>query len=131
MKILLFIISIHWLVLIQDYEEVRPIEADYGFSEIDSWPKYPNGLEGIYYYIIESLEYPEDLEKEGTGGKVVVKYTVNEEGETEQIEVLQSVHPILDSISVSIINSMDQWIPAMQKGKPIKCTYIQPISFNP
>ena len=62
--------------------------------------------------------YPPDLLKKGIGGAVLLDIYIDNKGRVEEVEVIQEVHPDLDSIAR---HSALQFLfsPAKQEGKPI------------
>lgn len=112
-----------------NYKEVNPNKNNGGFSLVDKWAMYPNGIEGINQYIKETIQYPNEAKSQKVEGKVIVEYVVESDGTIGEIKVIQSVHPLLDEEAKRIIKTMGRWKPAMQKGKPIKVAYQQVFNF--
>jgi TonB family protein len=92
---------------------------------------FPGGSAKMREYIRETAEYPEsDLEK-GIGGKVYMKFAVDEEGVISDVEVARGVSPTLDFEAMRIICSMPNWIPeTSHHGEAIKVSVRLPITFT-
>jgi TonB family protein len=114
----------------KDYQEINPNKGSSGFSLVDQWPMYPNGEIGISQHIKQELSYPEKALTDSIQGRVVVKYVVQTDGSVGEIEVVESVHPLLDKEAKRVIRAMEKWKPAIQEGKPIKAAYLQAFNFN-
>jgi outer membrane biosynthesis protein TonB len=55
---------------------------------------------------------------------------VNTEGGTEGIEILKSVHPLLDVEAVRVVSKLSGFKPGMQGGKPVPVWYMVPVNFT-
>jgi TonB family protein len=62
--------------------------------------------------------YPDSLRKQGVGGSVRMQVYVNTDGEPVAIELLESVHPVLDQIAMRATAEM-RWRPAylLKRGR--------------
>lgn len=93
-------------------------------------PQFPNGTAGLINFLNENIHYPEDAEKQGIHGKVIVSFIVDIDGTIKNVEVVQRVHPSLDAEAVRVINAMPKWKPATKQGTPVRVRYSIPISFS-
>lgn len=105
-------------------------DADKVFKEAEVMPEYPDGMEGLMNYMIESIKYPETAEADGLEGKVFVQFVVDKEGKVGQVEVVKSVRDDLDSEAVRVISEMPDWTPGMQGGKNVSVQMVLPISYK-
>lgn len=92
-------------------------------------PQYPSGINGLISFLSENINYPEDAEKQGIEGKVIVSFVVDTDGTIKDAEVVQKVYPSLDAEAVRVIMSMPKWKPATKQGVPVRVRYKLPISF--
>lgn len=91
---------------------------------------YPGGEQGINQFIKRELTYPEEALKDSIEGRVIVRYVVENDGSVGEIEVIQSVHPLLDEEAKRVVKAMQKWKPAIQRGKPVKSAYLQAFNFH-
>lgn len=112
------------------YKEVSFLCKNSGFSLIDSYPMYPNGVDGINQLIINNIRYPEKAKDRKIEGEVIIEFTVNEFGYIANIKVIKSVNKLLDKESIRVLKLMERWEPAYQNGKPIKFTLTQSFVFK-
>ena len=117
-------------VVHKNYEEVVAIKNQGGFSLVESWAKYPNGEKGIAELISKNLKYPEKAVKKKIEGVVTIKYVVQVDGTVGEIEVINSIHPLLDKEAIRVIRLMEKWEPSIQRGKPVKTAYNQDFRFE-
>lgn len=112
------------------YKEINPNKNAGGFSLVDQWPMYPGGKEGVDEHIKNELNYPEEALKDSIVGRVLVRYVVQTDGSVGEVEVVEGVHPLLDAEAIRVIEAMDRWKPAIQRGKPTKAAYLQAFNFH-
>ena len=75
--------------------------------------------------------YPRECWENGIQGRVLVQFTIDENGRVGNVKVLRGAAPQLDKIAQRIVLSMPDWRPACDAaGKPIKVSYNIPIIFK-
>lgn len=99
-------------------------------SVLDEAPEFPGGSEGLKAYLIENLRYPEQAKKDGVEGRVVVLFTVAEDGSIHNVEVSQGIGGGCDEEAIRVVKAMPKWKPAIKDGKPAAGQYALPISFK-
>lgn len=81
-------------------------------------------------WVMTNVNYPEDAENEGIGGRLMVSYELSEEGVITQVEILKGVHASIDAEVLRVIKSSPKWEkPAMKEGVPVKVSYVMPMNF--
>ncbi len=81
-------------------------------------------------FISGRLKYPEAARKAGVEGKVIVQFTIAENGEVKEAEVLKSVGHGCDEAALAVVMAMPNWTPAMKDGKPAKVKMTLPFTFS-
>lgn len=99
-------------------------------SVLDEAPEFPGGTESLRNYLVKNLRYPEKAKKEGIEGRVVVRFTVTEDGSIVNVEVSQSLGGGCDEEAVRVVKAMPYWKPAIKDGKPAAGQYALPITFK-
>ncbi|NEN25208.1 TonB family protein [Cryomorpha ignava] len=107
-----------------------PDGSPVAFTTIESMPDYPGGEEAMMMYLANAITYPADAKEEGVEGEVVVSFLIGTEGWIEDINILKSVHPSIDTEVIRIMSAMPQWTPGYQDGKPVKVQYNLPVNFK-
>jgi len=87
-------------------------------------PSPVGGMEAIY----NGIEYPEIEYLAGKQGIVRVRFYVSETGTVENIRVVKSLSPRLDSAAVAAIREV-AFHPGMQNGTPVRVQMELPIGF--
>ncbi len=77
--------------------------------------------------------YPLELWRQGVGGRIGLRITIDEEGIVQRVDVMNAIHPYLNYTTVQ---ALKQWTfkPVLHKGKPVpvvfRCTYtFDPFSY--
>lgn len=120
------------------YENGKFISGNcYGFNGGDttwfpyeSFSKFPGGTDSLRRFIMKNFKYPPDAKHGRIQGTVKVKFMITQDGSVDFIEVINSVHPLLDSEALRIVGLMPKWIPATQDGRLVKTYFILPGSFR-
>ena len=99
------------------------------FVVVEEMPMYPGGESELLKFIAENTQYPEAAKAEKIQGKVIVRFIVNTDGDTEGISVIKGVHPLLDAEAMRVIGMMTGFKPGMQGGKAVPVWYMVPINF--
>lgn len=128
-SIILIFLSSNLLAQIELFSE----ENEDNFRLIHSVEKMPTFKGGdleLTRYIKTLSVYSEKARSEEITGTVYIEFYVEEDGSISSPKILKGLHPELDSISIQIIKGMPKWIPAEQKGKPIRCSYRLPFKYE-
>ncbi|MDI6833957.1 MAG: energy transducer TonB, partial [Bacteroidales bacterium] len=67
--------------------------------------------------------------KNKISGTVYVQFVVEKDGSISDIKVVRGIGGICDEEAVRVITKMPNWIPAKQKGIPVRSYYVIPIAF--
>jgi TonB family protein len=100
------------------------------FVVVQEMPVYPGGEIALLTFIADNTIYPEAAKADTIQGKVIVRFIVNTEGNTEGIDILKGVHPLLDAEAVRVVKKMSGFKPGMQEGKAVNVWYMVPVNFT-
>lgn len=98
---------------------------------VESMPKFPGGDAALLQLIKDNTRYPEELKKDKIEGRVIIRFLVTPEGNTDGISVLKGVNPLMDAESIRLVKSLKNWTPGMQGGKAVYVWYMVPVTFTP
>ena len=106
--------------------ETEP-ELDEGevFMVVEEMPSMIGGREKLY----EFVTYPVMAREANLEGMVVVGIVIEKDGSPTNIEVLKSVHPILDEAAMKAVSKV-LFNPGKQRGKPVRVKMAIPIRFK-
>ena len=121
-------------------EYLEPLEgiiedpADEGepFAIVDQMPEFPGGQEALDKYIQENLRCGEMINKYQVDavGKIFVGFIIEPDGSITNVRVLRGLYKHYDEEAIRVVESMPKWKPGMQKGKPVRVSYMIPIHFK-
>ncbi len=97
---------------------------------IEEQPQYPGGEEARIAFLKENIKLPDNWPPDSITGKVFVGFLVDAEGNIKFPCILRGLNPILDSIAIATIKKMLKWIPAKQRGIPVRAEFVLPIKFG-
>lgn len=98
------------------------------FVVVEDMPRFKEG--SVLKYLARQVRYPVRAQEKGIVGKVFVSFVIDKNGHVTQAEVIRSVSEELDREALRVINSMPDWIPGKQRGKPVDVKYVLPIEFS-
>jgi|GEM_PF-488196 len=100
-------------------------------SNLDRFPVFPGGTEGVRRYLELNVKYPVQAIKQKINGVVLVSFRVNKFGEVDNIKVERSINTLIDAEAIKAIQGMPRWKPGMRHGRPINVTFVIPVNFVP
>ena len=106
------------------------IDEDPIFYPNEVKAEFPGGQKAMMEFLKKNIVYPMAAQEEGISGKVFVRFVVEKDGMINHIEVIKSVHPLLDKEAVRVIKRMPCWAPGKQAEHRIKSSIILPIDFR-
>lgn len=95
------------------------------FENPEQPPRIIGGL-GAYYI---HIEYPEEAIRAGIEGRLVLRFIVETDGRPSRIQVIEPLHPLLDSAAVAALRRV-RFIPGKQNGRPVRVRMQLPVRFR-
>ena len=108
----------------------NPDNEEEPYTAVEQMPQFPGGMKALMEYISTNLRYPEDAKQAKKSGRVIARFTVQEDGSIADVEIIRSVYPSMDAEAIRVLQGMPQWQPGMQDGKAVAVKYTVPIMFN-
>ena len=99
-------------------------------AAIEEMASFPGGSAALMQYFAQNLRYPNIQGDCNIQGRVIVGFTVNEDGTLSDIKVMKSISPAFDEEAIRLVKSMPKWNPAKQNGKAVKTKYTVPVTFR-
>lgn len=97
---------------------------------VEKMPEYPGGEDSLIAYFQNNLQYPEKARKNEMTGRVLVSFTVCENGSLCDYQIRQSPDSSLSEEALRVVKAMQKWTPGTLDGKPVKVQYSLPIVFS-
>lgn len=105
-------------------------EANSVFDYVEEMPSFEGGEAALMRYISKKMRYPRQAVTEQVEGIVVVSFVVNRNGKVTDATVLKGLGYGTDEEALRVIQSLPDWSPGKQNGKPVAVRYTLPIRFN-
>ncbi len=96
----------------------------------EKFAEFRGGVKELYKYLSTSITYPREARDYGISGKVVVKFSIDEKGEIENIHVIDPIYPIIDFEAMRVVHNMPAWTPGRQNGKNVSVWFTLPVKFQ-
>ena len=100
------------------------------YDLVDEMPSFPGGLEELYKWIDNNVQYPAVAWENGIEGRVILKFIVEKDGSLRDSTVIHSVHPMVDREALRLVGQMPKWNPGKRAGIPVRVRYCLPIKFK-
>ena len=101
------------------------------FSAVENKPTFNDSDANEFSkWVSEQVKYPQDAIDANIQGKVVLQFTVNKEGQVEDVKVLHGVSETLDAEAVRVVSSSPKWEPCSMNGTPVNVKYTFPVLFR-
>jgi len=110
--------------------KIKKLDNDTIYNVVEVAPEFPGGMDQMAKYLSENIKYPEEAKDKGISGRVFINFVIEKDGSVTEVKVMRSVDPIVDNEAVRVVKSMPKWKPGMQKGKPVRVSYVLPINFK-
>lgn len=88
---------------------------------------FPGGVDSLKKLLFENLEYPPI--HGSFQGVVILEFVVETDGSITSVNVLLSLHKILDEEAIRVVKAMPKWNPAQDDGHPCRSYYQLPITY--
>jgi periplasmic protein TonB len=100
------------------------------FDHVADMPYFEGGEAGLMRHIGNKMRYPRKAVLEQIEGVVVVQFIVDRSGKITDATVLKGLGYGTDEEALRVINSLPNWTPGRQNGKPVAVRFTLPIRFN-
>ena len=127
---IIFLFLITSSLIAQNDSIIKTDEEKMIITFVEQMPEYIGGYEALQKYINSNAIYTEKAREEKVKGKVFISFWVETDGSISEPKILKELYPDLDSVSIELVKKMPNWIPARQRGKPVKCRFNLPIEFD-
>ena len=108
----------------EEVEDAPPVR----FAE--KMPEYVGGMEAMYSFLKNELQYPEVARNNNIQGTVLLEFVIERDGSVSNVKPLVSLYPECDAEAIRVVKKMPKWKPGEQMGKPVRCYFNLPIRFT-
>ena len=105
-------------------------QTDKVYDRVEVMPEFPGGMQGLFEYMQNNVNYPKEAKNQKIEGRVIVSFIVEKDGSISDVHPLTAVHPLLDKEAIRLVNEMPRWKPGTEKGKAVRVSFALPVSFK-
>lgn len=91
------------------------------------------GMPEFYRIIATAMRYPPEAKKKRVEGRVFVEFVINQDGSLSDLKVIRGLGNGCDEEAIWAVKAASkkcQWIPGMQKNRPVKSKFNMAIVFK-
>ena len=111
-------------------DKLKNTSSTINIDKVDKVAEFPGGMKALFKTLSGLIKYPKSAQENGLQGTVVVKFTIDANGNVREPQVMKGVAPDLDQEAVRVVSKLPQWIPAQYQGKNIATSFSLPIMFK-
>ena len=100
------------------------------FIAVEDPAEFPEGMEGLMKWLSNNVVYPQEAEKAGIQGRVIVRFVIEADGTVTHPEIVRGISPEIDAEVVRLMNSMPKWTPGKVNGKEVASYFTLPVVFR-
>ena len=100
------------------------------YQIVDEMPQYPGGEKAMMEYVAKNVKYPQEAKDKEIQGRVFVGFVVEKDGSVSTVKVLRGIGGGCDEEAVRVVSSMPKWKPGIKDGKPVRVSYMMPLTFK-
>ena len=100
------------------------------FTKVENEAEFPGGKEEWIKYIVSKVQATQDSLTEKDFGTCLVKFIVNIDGTTSNVEATTMKDTKLAEIAMNAIRTGPKWIPATQNGRTVAAYRLQPVTLT-
>ena len=110
-------------------KEEAEVKDSMPLTIVEERPTFPGGTEALLKFLRANVKYPPIAKEAGITGTVLISFLIGKDGSISNIKVLNSIGGGCNEEAIRVVSIMPKWIPAKQKGKPIRTQFQIPLFF--
>lgn len=114
---------------VPDIKEEAEVKDSMPLTIVEEIPTFPGGTEALLKFLGANVKYPPIAKEAGITGTVLISFLIEKDGSISNIKVIHSIGGGCNEEAIRVVSMMPKWIPAKQKGKPIRTQFQIPLFF--
>lgn len=102
----------------------------YDLANVELAPEFQGGQTALGKYLDSRLRYPAGARLNKIQGKVYIGFIVEKNGSLADFRIVRGIGGGCDEEAIRVLRSSPVWRPGMANGKPVRTSYILPITFQ-
>ena len=100
-------------------------------ANVEMAPEFQGGQTALGKFLGSRLRYPAGARQNKIQGKVYIGFIVEKNGSLTDFKVVRGIGGGCDEEAIRVLRSSPVWRPGMANGKPVRTSYVLPITFQP
>jgi len=126
MSVLAILFMVNTTATAQD----KKTSNDKVYEKVEVMPEFPGGDKAMMDFVATNVKYPKEAMDKEISGRVLVSFIVEKDGSITDAKVVKGIGGGCDEEAVRVVNAMPKWKPGMQKGKPVRVSFMMPFTFK-
>lgn len=128
--------------VVGDVMEINPSQSDEDDPDVGSVddgalagviaedePEFPGGIEALYKFFQDNIQYPQLALENGIEGRVYVTFVVETDGSITNPRLLRDIGGGCGQEALRVVKMMPKWKPGKQQGKVVRVQFNLPVKF--
>lgn len=110
-----------------------PEEGTVSYYDCDVRPTFLGSADPTVFlrkWVYTYMKYPEQAVRNGTQGRVLVDFVIDQSGKVRDVKVLKGVDPLLDDEAVRVVAASPDWKPGRLMGRKVRAEISLYIEFR-
>ncbi len=102
----------------------------FDLGNVEKEPEFQGGQNSLAKFISSNLRYPRRARRKKIQGKVFIGFIVEKNGSLTDFKTVKGIGGGCDQEAIRVLKSSPPWKPGYFNGKPVRTSYILPITFQ-
>ena len=102
----------------------------YDLGSVEVAPEFPGGQKAFAKFLGSNIRYPVAARESNIQGKVYIGFVVEKTGELSDLKIVKGIGGGCDEEALRVLKTSPAWKPGMAEGKPVRTSYIFPVTFQ-
>lgn len=94
-------------------------------------PEFPGGIDSLYKFIADNIQYPKDAKNNNISGTVIISFIVEKDGSITDPSILCDIGGGCGTEAIRVVKLMPKWSPGrLRDYTPVRTRFTLPIRFS-
>jgi len=108
---------------------IKGIEEEV-YNCVEEYPTFGDSIGDLKKFFRERLVYPQSAIEDSLEGRVFLTFVIEKDGHVSNARAIRGVRYDLDDECIRVAYLMPKWLPGKQDGKPVRVSWVVPITFS-
>lgn len=102
----------------------------YDLGSVQAAPEFPGGSRALAKFLGSTIRYPARARESKTQGKVYIGFIIEKNGTLTDFKIIKGIGNGCDEEAIRVLKLSPAWKPGTVEGKPVRTSYVQPITYQ-